>query len=235
MDVMLKSKENIGFNIKKFSKDFIEKNYVQNAFMSKEVKIEKMELDLKKIFDGLESSLQEGLINLFRKLEVVNPEEYQYFKTSLNFSDEKWTELIEQKEIESGNIYRIIGMSKENINVLYEIACKLYEEENYEDSRTSFLVLIVLNNLDYRFWLGEGLSLQAQKNFEEALIFLIVATTLHTPLPIAHVAIGECLNELNRFSEACSHFEIAKDSMEEGDLKNYCQDLINQIKNKVVL
>jgi tetratricopeptide (TPR) repeat protein len=232
MDILLKSKNNIRSNIDKFSECFIKDNYTQNVFMSEELKIEKMKLDLAKIFEKLESSLQDGLINLLNKLEIVFPEEYQYFKTNLNFSDEKWTELIEAKEIESGNIYQILGISTEKINVLYQVACKLYEEEDYESSRTSFLILVILNNLDYRFWLGEGLSLQALQNFEEALTFLTVATTLHTHLPIAHVAIAECLNQLNRFSEACSHFEIAKDSLEEGELKNFCQYCINLIRNK---
>lgn len=232
MNVLLKSQENIEENIKNISTHFIDENYIQNPLESKEIKLEKMQVNLMNVFDGLKFDFEKGWMNLLEKLEVDNPSIYQYFKNILNFSEDKWLELTERKEIEAQNIYKILGIAKENLNVLYSTACQLYKEERYEEARTSFLLLIVLDNLDYRHWLGEGLSLQAQQNFEQALTFLIIATTLCASLPIAHIAIAECLIQLNHSNEACAHLKLAKDSLEEDKLQKYCQDLIDQIKKR---
>lgn len=203
-------------------RQFVEETDIGDlALESKQTKIRRIQLEFQRLFDDLEQALQRGWILLLEDLQQTDTASFDTLISTLDFNPQKWAELerlFQIDSLEEISNQAILGLSTEQVEGLYAAACRLYDQKKFREAGDAFQVLILLNALDYRFWLGSGFSLQAQEDVESAASLLTVAITLHPHLPLAYFALAECLTAMGRYEEALVYYEVAKEDQQEPEV-----------------
>ena len=146
---------------------------------------------------------------------------------------------------ENGNLAQLSGMSQEQLDQLYGLAYSLYQAENFDDAKSLFALLGLLDVTDSKYILGSAGCLFAQKKYEQAfdsyqMAFII--DNLNNPEPLYQSAI--CLIKLGRKEDAYNVLDVAdacgrEDNERHQMFKSKCLELKQMLeqglKNKVAL
>ncbi len=96
-----------------------------------------------------------------------------------------------QALVNGESIASVIGMTQDNLEVLYALGYKLYNSGKYEDAKKVFRALCTYDSTDVRFWIGLGGSLENLKDYELAAQMYAmgcVMTGFNDPEPMFYAA-----------------------------------------------
>lgn len=130
-----------------------------------------------------------------------------------------------KKELSEGKTgQEVLGIAESEMEELYQGAYLLFEHGKYLDAADAFLFLVTMNPLKYPYWLGLGMSLQLNGEFEGAVSAYEMASMakIHDPVPYFYLA--KCLFALHERESTLQALELAiencDDSEEYAELKN---------------
>lgn len=114
----------------------------------------------------------------------------------------------------------------------YKIAYDFYLASDYQKAASAFSYLTLLNPYEFTYWMGLGVSKQADKAYEEAIVAYTVAGAIQaSPLPHYHLA--QCYYALEQKDLAKEHLtqclDLAKNLPEHQDLLQRVQVLLNNL------
>jgi type III secretion system low calcium response chaperone LcrH/SycD len=122
------------------------------------------------------------------------------------------------KKIEAGGVLGdMSGITREQYDAVYQIACTLYDRGQYHDAGKLFSFLVVHNHLDRKHLFGYAASMQMTGNYEKALEYFGLAFVLDDDdyLPMFHAC--ECLIALGRVEDARAGLELIIKSSSESE------------------
>ena len=90
----------------------------------------------------------------------------------------------------------LLGVTDEILGAYYYAAVQLLEEKNWMDARDAFRFLTFLNPCMHDFWVGLGISEQAQEKFQDAFKSYVVAIETDPADPVAHANAFQCCKAL---------------------------------------
>ncbi len=103
------------------------------------------------------------------------------------------------EEVSKGkkSIVEALEVSNEQFEALYTVAYNTYTAGKYQDAASFFGILMSINPVDVRVYIGFAASLQMQKDYENAALFYQWACGVdqQDPTPMYHSA--ECYMALN--------------------------------------
>lgn len=115
-----------------------------------------------------------------------------------------------REQMKGGETFQeIIGYTPEAMEKFYQIACKLFERQEYEKSANAFVFLTTLNPMVHGYWLGLGMSEQLDGGYQGALLAYAMAilTNVENPIPYYHSA--SCYQLLDDRENALCSLEMA--------------------------
>ena len=104
--------------------------------------------------------------------------------------DEALTRVVEK--IENGMAVEKHEMSQDLIDSLYSYAYHFYQNGKYEEAKSFFRFLTLLNMNLPKYWMGLGASDQMLKNYDEAIYSYKVAMVLNESDPYVYFVIADC-------------------------------------------
>lgn len=134
-------------------------------------------------------------------------------------------------------LYEAAGWNAEQVQSLYTTAYHHYTSGSFQEALEIFKILLVMNSMDNRVWLGFGASAQMLKKHEEALKAYGYASLLDpmNPKPFFHAM--ECHIALKNFEEAKTAGEyvvgVTTDKPEHAKLLARTQLLLKAIETKL--
>ncbi len=115
-----------------------------------------------------------------------------------------------KKQIEEGKTFQeIFGFNVVSMEKFYQAACRLFEQQQYEEASDAFLFLTTLNPRVHNYWLGLGMSEQLNGEHDAALIAYNVAISTDTKDPLPHYHSAGCYDVLHDKERALSCIELA--------------------------
>lgn len=158
------------------------------------------------MFDDFRDRSSEGWEVLFRELKVKSHPQRESIVKALNLPLEKimeFTEVNEVDEEEGKAWFEVIGLSKDQMDALYEIAKGLYEKKKYTESAEAFFTLVSLNAKEYGMWFGYGMAKKMEnKDLETALNAFSMANSIKPGKPDPYIHAAECYLAQGNDSEA---------------------------------
>lgn len=106
------------------------------------------------------------------------------------------------------------GYSNQVILNFYEVAVNLYHEAEYECAESAFIFLAYLKPSVTSFWIGLGLSLEAQKEFLQAIEAFQKAFMTESSDFSPFLGIIRCSQELKDYSKVKEFLKEQKDNLE---------------------
>ncbi|ADI39002.1 triose-phosphate isomerase [Waddlia chondrophila] len=206
---------------------------------SPEIKLARLKVEYKRMFDDFRSRSSEGWEVLFKELkEKQHPERESIIKT-LHLPLEKILEFTEANQFENGEgkpWFEAIGLSEEQMNVLYEIAKGLFEKKRYTEAAVAFFTLVSLNAKEYGMWFGYGMAKKMEKEqLDIALDAFSIANSLKPNRPEPYIHAAECYLEQGDLSEAkrcLAHGEkLMSGSKEHADLNKWVKYLKKEVEH----
>lgn len=120
----------------------------------------------------------------------------------------------------------VVGITPEQLEVLYTVAYGAYQSKNYTDAETLFQALCLYQHLEERFWMGLAGSRQALENYKgaiEAYEMAGLASSLGDPTPFLYA--GICFLKLGDKESARVAFLSTEALCHEG---NRAHDLVKE-------
>ena len=148
------------------------------------------------------------------------PEMQSAFDTSIT-NDEELTERLNavmDALMGGATIGDVVGISDDQLEVLYTVAYGAYQAKNYADAEVLFQALCLYKHMDPRFWLGLGGSRQGLKKYKgaiEAYEMAGLAGALGDPTPFLYA--GMCFLNLGDKESARVAFLSTEALCEEGN------------------
>lgn len=206
---------------------------------SPDVKLERMKKAYKKKYEDFRSHAALGWDVLFKELTENHDPEREKIVKALNLPLEKILQFTDVEAI-SGELdhdqgrawYEVLGLSKEQINKLYETARGIFEKKQYKDASDAFFTLISLSPREYRMWFGYGMAKKLERdNLEVALDAFSVANTLKPGRPEPFIHAAECYIEQGNRSEAERCLAHGKELF--GNENEYLKEWAEQLEKKL--
>lgn len=117
-------------------------------------------------------------------------------------------------------------ISKEKINEIYTLAYILYQNQQYQEARILFRLLIEDHPLEAKLWKGLGACLQMQKDYQEALncySYCVSFKNQNEIDPYLYIYIGDCHFALKQIKEGLKALEIAFSNAKKTDNQRILQ------------
>lgn len=159
---------------------------------------------------------------------------------SLLFNEDKKKFLTEQVQsvLQNGTpLYKVRGMSKQQLENLYAVAYNLYSAEQYEEAGKLFRAMTLLNYTDKKSWLGAAACLEMLKKYDKAIAGYFCAFSLDPldPLPALHLF--DCHLALKNYPAALSSLEMVilrcSKKTEYADIKKRAESLRNTLSQAI--
>ncbi len=204
-----------------------------------EAKLKRMKTEYKRMFEDFRSRSSEGWEVLLKEMKEKNRPERKSIVKALHIPLEKimeFTEVAEEEPEESKPWYGVIGLSKEQIHVLYEVAKGVFEEQRYKEAADAFYTLVSLNAKEYGMWFGYGMAKKLEgENLEAALDAFSIANSLNPSMPGPYVHAADCYLKEGNLSEAercLTHGkQLLTDEEKHADLKEWVEYLSKEVEN----
>ena len=136
--------------------------------------------------------------------DLLNPEKFDQHKEQLSHYFEK-----------GGTWKELLGYDDQLLSAQYKYAYELYQKADYKNAAAAFSYLTLLNPYDYNFWMGLGISKQADRFFEEAIVSFVSASAMNEKNPTPHLHLAQCFYKLNVREMVIDHLKQAISIAEE--------------------
>ncbi len=208
---------------------------------SPELKLKRMKLEFKRKFEEFQDRCKRGWKVLFQAMEVNQEAKRKEIIQALNLPIEKIMEFTDLKKVSEAfnqqnqkNWYQVIGLAKEQMDVLYETARYLFENKKYTDAADAFFTLVSMNVNDYRYWFGYGMAKKLEKtDLDSALDSFSMANSLNPAAPEPFIHAAECYIEQGSFSEAKRCLTYGEKLLAEGDEYAYLKKWAKRLTEKI--
>lgn len=97
---------------------------------------------------------------------------------------------------------QLIQITDDELDQIYKIGCRHFENENYVGARDLFLLSITLNPKQYAAWLGLGIVEQQQGHHDMAMMAFSQALEANPESPAIYLYIAQSLQQMERASDA---------------------------------
>ncbi len=140
-----------------------------------------------------------------------------------------------EQVITAGSWQNFLGFTNETIFWIYSLGYKFFEEKNYEDALSLFLMLTLLNPTVSDNWIALGF---AQKNLSletQALYSLSIASMVNPNNPTSRYQSAEIYLHLNDFDKALIELEALSkiiNNQKLDSLKPELESMLNKAKNR---
>lgn len=115
-----------------------------------------------------------------------------------------------KKELEEGKTAQeIIGFSDEVMSKFYKAAYLLFEHKRYKDAGNAFLFLATLNPYNHDYWLGLGMSLQMDQDYEAAIDAYELSAICNMESPVPYFYLAKCLFAIHDRQSALQALDLA--------------------------
>ena len=106
-------------------------------------------------------------------------------------------------------VYAVLGLKKDHLDTIYLVAYNLYIEKKYEKASNLFKLMITLNLLDKKAWMGLAACYQMLGDYKGAIANYYYAgiIDMNDPKPALYVA--DCYMALKDYASALHSLEIA--------------------------
>lgn len=170
--------------------------------------------------DSFKKTIQTGTRILFAALveiaalhpDAITKEAQDNLARLSKFSPSKKAQSIIEKiknEIGTKNCQEILGISDATIEVFYQAAKYLYEQQRYQDAAAAFQILTLINDKKPLFWLAYGNSEYFCHAYKQALIAYAIAAYIDPFDPTFHLYSCKCYEELQEIDNAINALDLA--------------------------
>lgn len=193
-----------------------------------EMRIKKCEMEYTEIFEATFEALTETFASGFSVIKQGLIELSPLKREQIQKEIENAAQLLSSAMIKDGeNLFFSLAqnqglsdafqISKETLEILYQMGVELYEQQRYADSASLFFVLISLNPFYVSFWVSLGMALKKQEKWTESLGAFASATILDPDDPLPRLCSIECHTKMNNISNALSELDQVKKIAEHKD------------------
>ena len=175
---------------------------------------------------------------LSENLQILPPEEQGYYAKEFLTAMDKLTHNVEIKQVVTEDSWQsLLGFSNKTMFWIYSLGYKLFEEKNYKEALSLFLMLTVLNSMVPDNWVALGLT---QKNLSLenlALSSFNTASILNPENPTSRYQSAEIYLHLGEFDKALIELEALSQIIESQKLESLrpqLKFLQSKAKNKQI-
>lgn len=91
----------------------------------------------------------------------------------------------------------VLGISKQDLEVLYSLAWNLYEHGKYEESFHMFRLMIMMDHFEFKFLFGLAACMHMMEQYFSAATAYMIASTLNPRHVWSHFHAAECYLKLH--------------------------------------
>lgn len=124
----------------------------------------------------------------------------------------------------------MMHLSDTFIETFYSVGVKCFQKQDYTKAADIFFLLSLIDFKRHAIWLSLGLAEMKIKEYEPALHAFAMASITNSQTPYPYIYSAECCIALDRFAEASTYFDLAKETISQSTLEEK-GDLLGQIKN----
>lgn len=154
--------------------------------------------------------------------ELVNPKYFDKHKEDLLHYFEK-----------GGTWQEALGYDRNMMEGEYKKAYDFYMQGDFQTASAAFTYLTTLNPYEYDYWMALGISKQAERSYEEALVSYTVAHALNEDHPLPHLHLAQCYLAIQQKELMLEHLqktiETASDKEEFKDIKYKAQVILKNL------
>lgn len=126
------------------------------------------------------------------------------------------------------SVQDVVGVTEETLEILYGAACKLLDDEKYDQAADAFYFLTVLDSRRFAFWYSLGLSQLGQQHYKEALFAFKQASHLDPQDHLTYVYMYGCHEALDERDNALSCLNSALMRI---NARPECKELQNMLED----
>lgn len=200
-----------------------------NALVSAAVWKEKKRQELldfyggKKEFDRIDAALRALQADFSTELSPVQLDQLK----------EEWergvANLLNSQEEEGVTLCRVMRLSESFLETFYSFGVKSFKGKNFAKAADIFFLLSLIDFQRPSIWESLGLSEMQLGEFELALNAFAMASITNPDSPYPFIHSAECCIALNRFAEASTYFDLAKEAISHTSGEEKVQ-LIGQVR-----
>lgn len=135
-------------------------------------------------------------------------------------------------------ILQSLGLTKGNLELIYEHGQQLYNVGSYSHAEGIFILLCLLSQDDEKYWFALAACYHKMKRYADAIPIYRMASNIEPKNPIPYYHLADCL--MNNGEETHAHlvlvkvYELCGDNISYKLLKNRSLAMIDQLKDKPV-
>ena len=115
-----------------------------------------------------------------------------------------------KKELAAGKSpQEIMGIDDATMARFYGAAYRLFEHRRYSDAASAFLFLVTLNAYNHDYWLGLGMSVQMEGDYESAVDAYEMAAICELENPVPYFYLAKCLFAMHDRESAMQALDLA--------------------------
>lgn len=140
-----------------------------------------------------------------------------------------------EEELPTYSLQDLLGISKEKIESIYQLACEYYAQKHYTESLDIALLLTQINPFFSNIWMLIGLCSGQMQKFESALLAYSMSIILEKSNVTAYLYSIECYLELKEYTKAQDMIDYVRkqsDLFSDTNWKDTLVKLSNQIKQR---
>ena len=126
-----------------------------------------------------------------------------------------------------------LGLSKDTLEKIFAFAHKTLTDGKLSESTALFTLLTTLDGSWFRHWFYLGVSLQEQKEYEEAVKAYAQANLITEQDPLAHLNTAECYVDRGDMQQARLHLDKGKEIVQKEPANPAWKSIIDELEAKI--
>jgi type III secretion system low calcium response chaperone LcrH/SycD len=122
--------------------------------------------------------------------------------------------LLEKDENGPRTLQEKFGLSHRTMDVFYEVAKELFDNEEYAEAEDAFFTLSLFNPLHSYYWIGLGMAAQKQQKYDIALAGYSMAAIIDVESSLPHMYAAQCFISVNKRYQARQAIKLALQSVD---------------------
>lgn len=210
-----------------------EEAFRPNQLLSKEALTRRFQQELQDGFTAYRQQQTKGVVALVRAIGELRLEITEEIAAGLQRLAGLWAQIAEN-DSQDLSLQEIANVDDAVMDILYQGAKRLYDQENFADAAAAFRFLTGLNPKKYLFWQGLAHAEFHQKRYKEALEAFSLLLAADPRDPIAHIATSSCHEELGNILQAVDAINEALVAIEGLSEYAHLKGAIEQTKARLV-
>lgn len=210
-----------------------EEAFRPNQLLSKEALTCRFKQELQDAFTSYRQQQCEGVVALVRAIGELRIEITEELAAGLqrlaSLSDK-----IAKDDRPELSLQEIANVDDAVMDILYQGAKRLFDQENFADAAAAFRFLTSLNPKKYLFWQALAHAEFRQKHYQEALKVFSLLLVADPRDPISYIATSSCHEELGNIPQAIDALNEALVAIEGVSEYAHLKGVMEQTKARLV-